>query len=155
MPIKDKPSRNIPFLKSYVPYSTNGEVLVEDINDMFSYSIAETSNPVSIQYTFGATRELVQEFSFTNLTTNAELEFEIESSVLFKVTPSTFILSPGQTTNVELKLKTGDLTVDITNQDVKMNVSVKNLSNGSLVYKDLQIVSDEPVGMGDEILVYF
>lgn len=136
MPIKSQPSTTIPLLVDYTPYSTNGETLVENINEMFSYSVRETITPANLQFTFGATNKLVTTFDFKNLTKNTTLELRFDyDTTIFETPNNPITIAPEQTIEVPLNLRINDMEVGVVNKLLDFKVSVTNITNNSLVYK--------------------
>lgn len=136
MPIKFQPSTTIPLLVDYTPYSTNGETLVENINEMFSYSVRETTTPANLQFTFGATNKLVTTFDFKNLTKNTTLELRFDyDTTIFETPNNPITIAPEQTIEVPLNLRINDMEVGVANKLLDFKVSVTNITNNSLVYK--------------------
>lgn len=144
MPIKTRPSRDIPFLSSYVPYSIGTETLVEDINEMFYYTVFEPDTSVFLEYKFGAQNTLVKQFTFKNLTTNTQLEVQMnyDSGIFYTDIPSPAILQPNETITVALFINAQNMQPNTSLLKTDFKVIVRNVSNGSLVYK-----SSEPIGL--------
>lgn len=139
MPLKTQASEPIPDLLSYVPYSINNQTLVEDISNMFSYDVVEPSQPVDLQFVFGAKQPIVKTFRFKNLTnnTNIELEFEFNSEIF--EAPSKVTITPEQTVSVNLLLNIENMKTNVTSQPVDFKVKVKNIepSSGPLTLKSM------------------
>jgi hypothetical protein len=140
MPIKTQPSTTIELLQNYIPYSTNGNVLVEDVGQMFSYSIEEPSTPVNLEFVFGATQHVVGNIVCKNLTSNAILEVKLDYDIsTFIINPSdTFRLEPEQTRTIEIRVNVNDIHPGMVNMLKNIKVSVTNILNDSLVYKSNQ-----------------
>jgi hypothetical protein len=152
MPIKTRPSGNISFLSSYVPYSIGSETLLEDINEMFYYTVFEPDLPVSLEYTFGAQNTLIKQFTFKNRTSNAVLEVQMNyDSVIFNTDiPSPLLLQPNETRTVSLFINGENMQPNTTLFKTDFNIIVQNVSNGTLVYRsseplDLTKTTIEPV----------
>jgi hypothetical protein len=135
MPIKTQASATISQLIDYTPFSTGGEILVEDINQMFSYSVLEPTLPVDLQFTFGATKPLVATFQFKSLVKNATLQLVFYyDKMIFEASTNVVVIAPEQTVNVDLLLRINDMEVDVTQKLTEVKVLIENITNNSLVY---------------------
>lgn len=153
MPIKIQASSNIALLTNYTPYSIGENVLLEDINEMFSYAIQEPQTPIDLQFVFGAVEALIGNLVFKNLTTNATLRVVLEYDTLTFITTPTFELVPEETRTIPVRINAQNMQVGVTNLQKNIKVSVSNITNGSLVYKS----SEEPlptVSFNDTITLY-
>lgn len=75
MPIKSDIVYPVPFLTSFVPYTD--PTVEENISNMFSYNIKESSEPVLVEYFVGSRNRLVYGLEVSNLLQNASLEVEM------------------------------------------------------------------------------
>lgn len=158
MPIKLQ-SAQIPYLESYVPFSTNGQTPIEDINQMFSYSVIEQeiSNPTLLTYFIGGTNHTVKRMNFQNLTNNAVLRFKFsyDKSIYIIEQGSTLEpidemdLEPGSMDMVVVKLYPDGVNSEVKRVSANIKVSVSNLSNGNLVYFDTAAPQMELETFGD------
>lgn len=125
MPIKLQNSAQV---KDYVPYSTNGEMLVEDINDMVSYDVEEPERSIDLQFIFGATNTVVKTFNFKNLTKNQLLTITAANydSNAYSITPNPLLLQPEQTGSMTLLIVAENMQVGITNQLTNLKFEIEN-----------------------------
>jgi hypothetical protein len=135
MPIKVQPSSPIELLTNYTPFSTSGEQLVENIDEMVSYTVIEPETPVNLQFTFGATNPLVATFAFKNLTNNADIEITlVYDTNVFNSLNNSVVIGPGDVARIPLNLRIDNMEVGVVNKALDITVLVRNVSNGSLVY---------------------
>lgn len=125
MPLKLQTSVQV---DDYTPYSINGETLVEDINDMVSYSVIEPDRPVDVQFIFGAIDAIIKTFEFKNLTKNQLLTIRFTNfdTNIFQATPNPLLLPPEQSGFVTVRIQPENMQFGITNQLTNMNVEIEN-----------------------------
>lgn len=116
-----------------------GTVLSENIDEMFSYDLQIPNERFEIDYIVGSDDTYPFELSLKNLTQNATLTVLVEyNKDIFVIRGEQFTLNPGQVQTVGVQLNTERLDVysSRTVFDNEIKVSVTNVKNNSVIYKN-------------------
>lgn len=146
MPLKTTTSV-VDFLSRYIPYTIGEEILVEDINQMLTYSVQEYQQPVLVDYDFGAAQQLIKTILLKNTTNNANIQItfeydslyvrcvvtDVDSGEVLNITPGTsYVMRP--TTILGVQVLVNEVTIPVGGPfPTQVKISVQNISNGSLV----------------------
>lgn len=153
MPIKTAPSRPIDFLSNYVPYTIGEEILVENINEMLTYSVQEYTQPLQVVYDFGSAQQLIKTILVKNTTSNANIELTFSYDVMYlkcvvtdtefgevlSISPETsLIIRP--TRILAIQLLVSEKTIPVGGPfPTQFRIFAKNIVNNTLVTRRLEI----------------
>lgn len=135
---------NIPYLTNYQPYQPpTGNQVINSINDMV---IINCSLPRVLEYFIGLEEVYNTSATFINTTSNTTLEITINFNKLVTIvnnaevnSPFVINLQPKQQIQIPIRLNKTQLDASA-NYDIVngyINIEVKNLSNGTLVLKNV------------------
>lgn len=158
MPIKTAPSVQIDYLSNYVPYNLADNILVEDIDDILTYSVQEFDPPVTVNYTFGSSQLLVKTILIKNTTSNANVEvrFEYDSTYINYTVTDAFSGEIGLTANNDALLMTptqvfaiqiliSDKTIPVGGPfDTSFKIFAKSIPNNGLIIRRPEVVPLQP-----------
>jgi len=163
MAIKNFVTGEVPYLISYQPYQLTAEqsecVLVDD---MVSIDLQPNIAPTQIMYYVGAEQNYSTSINVKNITTNATLSVSMRFfEKLFIVTPTylpnvmKFELEPqeSQIITIELNKNSLDTFSEYEKFDIKLPLTIKNISNGTVVTKSTTVSLLEPTTLPSQVTV--
>lgn len=142
MPIKSNFTDSVQTI-SFTPFRLpENTLLIENIEEMFSYDLQVPEQPVEIDYTIGSTDVYSFDLFVKNLTRNATLTISIEyNKEIFVIENDTIILNPEETKAIKVTLNAQrlDLYVVKTTFSEQVKISVTNIENNTVVYRNAAV----------------
>lgn len=151
MPIKTEYQANLPYLIRFTPYEVPSNVSAEDsVSGMFTYDLRPNTSNTIINYSVGAVGTFETLLTVKNITSNVTLQisltfnnnvFAISSTENVADDSSTLVdrLLPGQSKMFVIRLRKSRLNSYANYEQLITNIelSVKNLSNGTTAFRNL------------------
>lgn len=147
MPIKTSVDGNIQ-LVNFIPFQLPpNTVLVENIEQMFSYDLQIPTQPFEIDYLIGTDEIFSFQLSIKNLTQNATLTTEVQYDESFFITSTkTITINPEEIKTINLTLNTEylDTVKTTTTKFQEIKVLVTNVQSNGVVYKNINTTNLSP-----------
>lgn len=147
----------IPYFLNYTSFSSNG-IECRSIDDMVSISAIQKTPMTEINYNIGSEERLVLPYQIKNLTNNTRLEVSIKfDSNVFLVNSRSdivsIILEAGQTRQFNITINSTNLDKLVGNFKSIITVDIKNISNGTVVTKNIGVSGLATSDIGDVLIL--
>lgn len=134
----------VPFLINFIPHKFSGDVC-QSIEDMVSVSAQQRAPVTSIDYNIGSLDDISLPMAIKNITNNTSLEISVSdtrNAFLLNNAPLigyTVTLGPGETNSFTVTLNKQTLDSVSNSFENILNVTIKNLTNGTVVTKNTTV----------------